>query len=214
MSAAKYVLFFGIPLIPHVMGGYLMFNIDRYVINSMFNLHYVGLYILAIQCSLPAKIFFLSIQRTITPVLYELLSCQESARSIVKRTYLYIFFLVLASLIAFPVVEPLILLVVPEDYKPAAVLVSWLLLGRVFHGIYLHFSIFILFEKRTLTVSVITCISAIIGVAGLFVLLPIHGLIGAAYSFCGASAVRALLSYIVVVRVTKLPWINGYFTRS
>lgn len=214
MSAVKYVLFFGIPLIPHVTAGYLMFNLDRYVINSILDLHHVGLYILAIQCSVPAKIFFLSIQRTITPIVYELLSRSESAASIVKRTYLYVFFLILVSSIAFPLVEPLISLVIPEEYKPAAQLVRWLLLGRVFHGIYLHFSTFILFEKRTFTVSVITCISAVIGVAGLFVLLPVHGLIGAAYSFCGASAARALLSYIVVVNVTKLPWINGYVIRS
>ena len=94
----KQILLFGVPLIPHVLGGFLLSSIDRFVINEKLGLSEAGFYMVAVQISMAFTIIFDAINKAFIPWLFEILiSGNEKLKSkIVRYTYLYyIFFLLL-----------------------------------------------------------------------------------------------------------------------
>jgi len=97
----KDALFFGIPLIPHALGGWIMTSIDRIFINSMVGVAATGLYSVGYSVGMIIGLFAHSFDLAWSPFLYEKLKENNySAKvKIVKITYLYDGILIVLALI-------------------------------------------------------------------------------------------------------------------
>lgn len=207
----KQILLFGVPLIPHVLGGFLLSSIDRFVINEKLGLSEAGFYMVAVQISMAFTIIFDAINKAFIPWLFEILiSGNEKLKSkIVRYTYLYYIFLLLISILPFLIGSWLLLLIAGNEYKPAGEVIGWLCLGQIFGGMYLMVTNYIFYTKRTASLSLVTISSGILNVILLFVLVADFGIKGAAIAFAISKLVQFLLTWYLANKVIKMPWFTS-----
>lgn len=204
----KEALKFGVPLIPHVGSMFLLTTVDRFVINSELGLAQAGIYMVAVQFGMTLSLVFDAVNKAYVPWLYERLERNDEAEKyqIVRYTYAWYVFILLGAGLAFLIGPPVVLFVAGEQYEESASLIGWLVLGQVFGGMYHMLTSYIFYSKKTGLLSFVTLISGILNLALLSVLVPILGLVGAAYSFCVGMAVRFVLTWYVAQKRYPMPW--------
>lgn len=201
-------LAFGVPLIPHVLGGFLLLSVDRLVINQELGLEMTGIYMVAVSFGSAFNIVFNSINNAYVPWLFGQLKEGGAERKyrIVKYTYFYFLFLLVMSFLAFYVAPPILRLVVGESFYTAAESFPIIILGQVFFGMYLMVTNYIFYVKKTKCLSIVTIVSGLINLGLLLIFIPYFGIIGAALAFMLANFIRFIVTWFVASRVCSMPW--------
>src|SRR5690606_5039639 len=172
------VLRFGIPLIPHVGGIFLLASVDRFVINAELGLAQTGIYMVAVQFAAALALVFDSINKAYVPWLFERLKRDQMSEKheIVRFTYIWYALILCGAALAFAVGPWLVILIAGEEYARAGDLIGWLVLGQVFGGMYLMVTNYIFFSKRTGSLSLVTLVSGLLNVVLLVLLTGRFGL--------------------------------------
>ncbi len=206
----KEALRFGVPLIPHVAGMFLLTTIDRFVIKEELGLSEVGIYVVAVQFGMALRLIFDAINKAYMPWLFERLKRdnEEEKKQIVRYTYGWFALILFGAGLSFLVVPWLVIFVAGDEYKRAGEVVGWLVLGQVFHGMYLMVTNYIFFSKRTGFLSLATIFSGTVNVLLLIILVDYLGMKGAAYAFCFSMGIRFILSWYVAQKRHAMPWFN------
>lgn len=206
---------FGVPLMPHVIGLFLLGTVDRLMINDRFGLAEAGIYMVAVQLSMAMAIVFSSINNAYVPWLFERLKRNDEAekKGIVRLTYLYFVVVLASALLAFPLGPWLVPLIAGERYAEAGPILGWLALGQAFAGMYLIVTNYIFFSKRTGLLSLVTVGSGLLNLALLVVLIDIFGIKGAAIAFAAAMAMRFILTWWIAHWRHPMPWTQPNFFR-
>lgn len=211
-AAPQYIreaLAFGVPLIPHVAGGFLLTTVDRLVINAELGLHEAGIYMVAAQLTSAIGLVLASVQNAYVPWLFERLkrdNAQEK-RMIVKHTYRWFLALLVVVVLAFLVGPPLVALIAGPQYAQAGEIVGWLALGQAFSGMYLMVTTYVFYGKRTGILSMTTITSGALNILLLVVLIRMFGLPGAAIAYSIAMGVRFLLTWFIAQKSHPMPWL-------
>ena len=203
-------LAFGIPLIPHVAGGFLLMSIDRLIINAELGLADAGIYAVAAQLTMVMMLVFDAINKAYVPWLFEKLKLgrPEDKLQIVRYTYAWFGAIILCVVLAFLLGKPIITIIAGDQYSSAGELVGWLALGQGFVGMYLMVTNYIFYSKRTGLLSLVTIISSLLNVFLLFTFIRIFSLKGAAIAFSTAMGFRFLCTWWVAQRKYPMPWFN------
>ncbi|MBO6851796.1 MAG: polysaccharide biosynthesis C-terminal domain-containing protein [Marinobacter sp.] len=208
---------FGIPLIPHVGGLFLLASVDRFVINAELGLAQAGVYMVAVQFAAALALVFDAVNKAFVPWLFERLNRDNEREKlfIVRMTYGWYALLLCGAAMAFIVGPGLVRIIVGEGYERAGDLIGWLALGQVFGGMYLMVTNYIFFSKRTGLLSLVTISSGLVNVGLLVLLIGYFGLEGAAYAFCIAMALRFVLTWWVAQKRHAMPWfgVNSQIAR-
>jgi O-antigen/teichoic acid export membrane protein len=204
----KDALSFGIPLIPHALGVWIMASIDRLFINSMVNISTTGIYTVGYQVGMIIGLIATSFNQAWSPFLFDKLNENkiDVKIKIVKFTYIYsaviIFLALLLSLTAPWFLE----FFVSKDFYGAYKYVFWVALGYAANGMYFMVVNYIFYVKKTYILAWITIFAAIVNVILNYFFIKANGAIGAAQ----ATAVSFLLSFVLTwalsARVYKMPW--------
>lgn len=204
----KGALSFGIPLIPHVIGGFLLLSIDRLVINKELGLDMTGIYMVAVSLGGALNIVFNSINKAYSPWLFAKLKegNEEEKRSIVKKTYQYFIFLICMALLSFVIAPPLLKFIVGPEFHQAADLLPLIILGQVFLGMYFMVTNYIFYIKKTKYLSYITISSGAINVFLLLLFIPYYGISGAAFAFMVANLWQFICTWVVSSKLYYMPW--------
>lgn len=201
-------LAFGVPLVPHVAGIFLLGAVDRAVINDILGLHDVGVYMVAVQLALGMAIVFDAVNKAYVPWLFERLQRDQSheKHALVRWTYVH-FALSLLAAGGLALFGPhIVSLVAGPGYEAAAQALGWLALGQAFSGMYLMVTNYVFYSKRTGWLAVATISSGALNVALLLVLVPAYGLRGAGMAFAISMAVRFLFTWALAHRSHPMPW--------
>lgn len=206
----KEALKFGVPLIPHVGGMFLLSTVDRFVINSELGLSQAGIYMVAVQFGMALALVFDAITKAYVPWLFERLkrNYESEKKRIVKNTYIWYVVILFLALVSFIIGPPVITFIAGESYSAAGEVIGFIVLGQVFNGMYLMVSSYIFFSKKTGLLSAASLFSGVINLILLFVFVPKLGIIGAAYAFCLSMALRFLLSWGAAQKRHPMPWFN------
>ena len=201
---------FGIPLMPHIAGGFLLVSVDRIVINREIGLAEAGIYMVAVQLTAAVGIVFDAINKAYVPWLFEQLKADELAQKqkIVKLTYAWFMLIILGVMLAFVIGPPLVVFVAGEQYAQAGQVVGWLALGQGFQGMYLMVTNYIFYSKRTGLLSIASISSGILNLVLLIILVRIFGLEGAAIAFAISMGIRFLLTWWIAHKRHPMPWFN------
>lgn len=207
----KEILRFGVPLIPHVGGSFLLLSVDRLVINSELGLAPAGIYMVAAQLATVVALVFDAINKAYVPWLYERLKRNDDRekRQIVRYTYLWYCVLLVGAAIAFIVGPSVVVFIAGDEYSSAGKVIGWMVLGQVFGGMYLLVTNYIFYSKRTGLLSLVTIFCGLINVSLLVFLVPSHGIEGAAWAFCVAMTVRFMFSWWVAHKRHPMPWLTS-----
>ena len=204
------ILKFGVPLIPHVGGGFLLLTLDRYAIASILGLDQVGVYMVAVQFSMVAALFFDAFNKAYVPWLFERLKSPDEKIKfrIVRLTYAWFFVVILGAFLSFYVGPLLIYIFAGEGYAESGGLVGFLVLGQVFGGMAGMLINYIIFSRKTGILSLITLISGAVNFCLLLAFVKGLGAVGAAYAFCLSMGLKFVLSWYFANKKIPMPWLS------
>ncbi len=192
------ILKFGVPLIPHAIGGTVMAMSDRYFISYYIGNEEVGLYTVAYQLSALMLLVGMSINQAWVPMLYSLLRSNNKMTQIIKYSLgLALFFLIVGTSIFF-LKNLLFNLLVSHKFDSAMEFFPWLLIGFIFQSLYFLVTNFLFFEKKTALLAKITFSGAILNIVLNFLLIQEFGTVGVAY----ATAITWLIFFLFVFYFT------------
>lgn len=207
-SHTKEALAFGLPLMPHTLGGFLLFSVDRFVINANLGLSDAGVYAVASQLIGVMSMVFGAVNNAYVPWLFQRLKDDVPAekRQIVRYTYIWFGLIILAVACVFLVGPPLVVLIAGEKFAGAGSVIGWLALSQAFIGMYLMVTNYIFYSKRTVYLSFTTLMSGLINMVLLPFMVVSYGLKGAAGAACIANGLQFLVTWWLAARLHPMPW--------
>ncbi|PKM48964.1 MAG: polysaccharide biosynthesis protein [Firmicutes bacterium HGW-Firmicutes-7] len=204
----KDALFFGIPLIPHALGWWIITGIDRIFINSMVGIAATGIYTVGYQVGMIIGLLAGSFNLAWSPFLFEKLkeNNYSTKLKIVKFTYLYDICIIFAAL-ALSFIAPYFLkFFVSENFYFAYKYVFWIALGHAFNGMYNMVVNYIFYVKKTYILAWVTFSSAGINIVLNYFFIKANGAIGAAQATTITFFIKFILVWILSSKVYKMPW--------
>lgn len=208
---------YGVNLVPHFCGIFLLGTADRYIVNSNMGLYEAGIYMAAIQVCRVFPIFFDALNKAFVPWLFEKLSSNDIKAKIqvVKLTYYYIILLLIVSVLSFCLFPHITLLILGDEYNTVGTIVGYLALGSCIQGIYYMFTNYLIYSKKTGVLSSITIFSGGCNIALSLMLILNYGLLGVCYAFILSNIVRITLTFIFAAKYMSMPWFlsNGRFIK-
>ncbi|MGX5913502.1 lipopolysaccharide biosynthesis protein [Aliidiomarina sp. Khilg15.8] len=213
----KEAMAFGVPLIPHILGAFLLITADRAVVGSILGLEEAGYYMVAAQIALALGILLDAFNKAYSPWLFERLKRNSLVEkvAIVKFSYGYIVTLLVAAAIGFWIGGDVLIFIAGESYSPAASIVGWLFLAQAFRGIYFLFTSYIFFAKKTFALAKITLFTGMLHVSLLVVMLNWKGLEGAGVTLCISMFIQMIVTAWVSSRLVSMPWgVRNVFTKN
>lgn len=204
------VLKFGVPLMPHIAGGFLLSTVDRFVINKEIGLAEAGIYMVAVQLTAAIGILFDAINKAYVPWLFENLTADslQQKQKIVKFTYIWFVLIIVGVILAFFIGPPIAVFIAGEQYAEAGKVVGWLALGQGFQGMYLMVTNYIFYSKKTGLLSAASISSGILNLVLLIILVRAFGVEGAAIAFATSMGVRFLLTWWIAQKQHPMPWFS------
>ena len=199
---------FGLPLVPHALGGILMTMTDRLFITNMVGIKETGLYTVGYQIGMIISILSSSFNQAYVPWLYGKLKLGNVRvkTKIVKFTYIY-FVGILVSAIFLSIFTPLLLrYFVGKEFQDSGLYVTWVALGYAFNGMYLMVSSYIFYAERTTYLAVITAVSAIMNIVMNYIFIRSNGAVGAAQATCLLYLINFILTWVLAAKVYDMPW--------
>lgn len=207
-SAYRDALGFGLPLIPHLVGGFLLMLADRIIIANVINVHAVGIYMTAAQIGLVLNLITTSINRAFSPWLMKNLSMADPSRDrrLVGATYIYC-----ASLFAVAAIFSwLAVLALPSIAGPAfaeaAPIIPYVVMGTAFTGAYFMVTNYIFFKSRTGLLSGATLTTGLVSLFISYSMVSSFGVIGAGYAFLISQFILFAVTWFIASRVHAMPW--------
>ncbi|MBO1519711.1 oligosaccharide flippase family protein [Oceanisphaera pacifica] len=199
---------FGVPLIPHVAGAFLLISVDRFIIGKKIGLTEVGVYMVAVQLVSIMSLIFDAINKAYVPHLYEVLKRNDfyEKRKIIIFTYLWFIFILLGVGLVFIIGPWFVVFFAGEKYAQAGDVIGLLALGQGFRGMYLTVTNFIFYSKRTSVLSTITMGTGVLNVFLLIVLIKFFGLVGAAVAYSLSMALFFFLTWWYSTQLVSMPW--------
>ena len=203
---------FGVPLIPHVIGGLLIVAADRLVIVRLLDVAQAGIYMVALQVGQALGLVTESFNKAYAPWLMKNLSKSTEALrvEIVRGTYLY-FVLVLAAAAAFGLLAPMFLgFLVGESFRAAGELVIYIALGFAFGGCYYMVTNYIFFESKTTVLALVTFVSGLVNIPLMFILVRHNGIAGAGQAFMLTHALSFIGTWWLAHKLHPMPWLKAF----
>jgi|GEM_PF-401719 len=215
MGSLRSLLSFGIPLIPHFIGGWVMMMVARLYLNNLATVADTGLYSVGFNIAAPIALFVGAANQAYVPALFSKLSDPATLDRLLLARVLLIgaaVLPILAVLYGFAAYWFLPLIVGPRFYG-AADYVLWLGLAFAIQGVYFIFGNFVIYSKRT---SLMSWRADFLGGLAMLIACPlliqINGPIGAAQASALAFAVSCI-GCITASRVAyPMPWREAAFS--
>lgn len=206
---------FGIPLIPHSIGGFVLALSDRFFISSMVDVSAAGLYSVGFTFGGLLMILHAAFYKVFLQYAFENLSStndsDEVKSKLVKITYIYITLFVISSIGLFFIAKTIFPFFVGEKFQDAYVYVLWIALGYAMLAAYQMFGIYVIYTKKTKMVAFRTdFLAAVIKLPLTYFLIIYIGPIGAAIATFAAYFITAISAWQINNKAYPMPWFSFY----
>jgi len=204
----KDALAFGIPLVPHSLGNWILTGIDRIFIASMIGIAATGIYTVGYQIGMIVGLIATSFNQAWSPFLFEKLkeNSPQSKVRIVKFTYAYIPAILLLAVILSVVAPWFLTTFVGPEFRGAQQYVFWIALGYAANGMYMMVANYIFYAKKTHLLAAVTLFTAAVNVGLNYVLIRANGPVGAAQASAASFFLGFVLTWILSAKVYRMPW--------
>jgi O-antigen/teichoic acid export membrane protein len=212
LEKAKHALKFGLPLIPHAIGGLLIAVSDRMIISSTLNIHSTGIYTVAFQFASILGVLMNGLNTAFVPWLFENLRLNSELimRKIVTFTYITFIIIFLSVLIGNFIIEVLFDQIIDKKFLESRQYIFILLLAFGFNGMYLMVTNYLFFTEKTHLLAISTFIISIFNIPLCFYLTSWYGLKGATYSTAIAYFLLFIVTWQISSKSFKMPWKKPY----
>lgn len=209
----KYIragVIFGLPLILHTVGKFVINQSDRIFIAKMVSIEEAGIYNIGYQVGMVILLLVGAVVNFIQPYLYQRLSelTEKSEYEIVRTTYIVIIGL-LVSLLLLTLGSPILFnFFIDKSYSGGMVYVFWTGLSYFFWGVYVLFAGYIYYYKKTRQLGYLALLNVVINIALNYLLILRFGALGAVYATCISFFVVAAIVIWRATLLVKLPWFD------
>lgn len=203
-------LSFGVPLILHTIGKFVINQSDRVFIAKMVSIEDAGIYNIGYQVGM---VILLIVQASINffqPFLYERLADLnfKAENEIVKTTYIIILSLFII-LILLTLGAPLLFnKLIDKSYSSGIIYVFWTGLSYFFWGIYMLFAGYIFYKKKTKQLAVLAILNVVLNIVLNYFLILRFGALGAVYATCISFFVISVIVVWKATTLVRLPWFD------
>jgi O-antigen/teichoic acid export membrane protein len=189
-------LAFGLPRVPHAFGQQVMAVGDRFILSWLRTpTGDIGIYSMGASFGLTQKLFLSAFEYAWAPFYYAT-ARERDAPKVFALVTTYAFAVLAAMTAGLSAIgADLLDLMVPDDYASAAAVITWTSVGVLLQGIYLLTSIGLNLTKNTKFYPLSTLAGAGASVALNVVLIPRHGVIGAAWANAAAYGLQAAVAF-------------------
>lgn len=188
-------LCFGIPLIVHVLSNALLAQADRIILSNKLGNEAAGIYSFAYNLGMAISIIIMAWNSSWQPRLF--IFIRESALTKINIVNKYsTLFIIMVSVIFMLFSKEMVLVMSNEDYYKSIDLIPVVVLGNTFIHIYLIYVNFVFYKKKTFFISIATMIALAINILMNYLLIPVLGLEGAAWSTVIAYAFLCIIHYL------------------
>lgn len=212
----KYLLKFGIPLLPHSLSFWIKEGLDKVLLTSFCGLAANGIYSMAMSFGATYTIFNNAFNNAYVPYLQKKLtklelaesSLQKEKKKIVNLTYKITSIFIILYFFSVFVCWIAINYLLSDKYKPSFEYIPWIMLSLTIMAFYNLVIQFIYNKKKTLGLGIITFIGSIIQVALTYLFIKYIGASGIKYSLVICSLIMMLIVWYYSNKVYPLPWFS------
>ena len=198
----KYAVLFNLPLLPHYLAGTILASSDRIMIQKMVSSSAAGIYTLAYSISLIMNMVKDSLNKTISPYLYQRIR-EKDYKSIPKVIYPALVVIALANLVLISFAPEIIRIFAPKEYLEAIYVIPPVAMSVFIQFLYLCFAPFeFYFEKRIWTAAG-TLTSALLNLILNYIFIQLCGYQAAGYTTLVCYSLNSLLHYFFMRKVCK-----------
>ncbi len=209
-SIFRALLKFGLPFIPAGLASIVTQVIDRPILLALTDASTVGVYQANYKLGIFMMLFVSMFQYAWQPF-YLKQSLKENAKELFAKVFTYFtlfaltIFIVLALLIEDIVkIKFFGFYLIGKNFWGGLYIVPIVLLAYVFNGFYINFLAGIQIQKKTQYMPLVSGLGAIVNVISNFILIPIWGMLGAAYATLFAYFSMAVYQYFLSQRFYKI----------
>lgn len=204
----QHALWYGVPLIPHIFGVWVITMTDRVFITNMVGLAEVGVYAVGYQIGMIISLLQNSFNQAWVPWLFERLKQNDPIvkLKIVKFTYFYIAAILFTALLLAYLAPFILKVFVGKDFIKASKFVIWIALGFAFNGMYKMVTNYIFYVGKTYLLAWITLFTAGINVILNYIFISYNGVVGAAQASMVSFFMSFVLTWILSAKVYKMPY--------
>ncbi|UJF25331.1 oligosaccharide flippase family protein [Suttonella sp. R2A3] len=208
-SDIKNALLFGLPLIPHAIGGFLMVSTDRVMLANMLDITVVGIYMVGLQLGQAMSLLADSFNKVYAPWIMKNLSNPEiNKEKLVKNSYIMMIAFLVVGLLWGLVAMIGLPYIVGERFMAAKSVIIYMCLAHAFTALYNIVGNYIFYAEKTKVLAIITFSVAIINIPLTYFLVRIYGIEGAALAFLIAQILFFLATWFLSNKVLPMPWLT------
>ncbi len=199
---------FGLPLVPHAIGGLLIASVDRFMITNILDVGSAGIYLVAVQIGLVLNLITDAGNRAFAPWLMRSLKQQDPDHDlmVVRLTYLGFGILIILGLAMGLAAPTALAFLVGEQFRSAGSVVIYITMGQAFGGMYYLVTNYVFFAGKTGKLAAVSLTSGLLNIGLSYVLLTTRGLEGAAQAFMAAQLLLFLGTWWLAARSHPMPW--------
>ena len=213
----KRIMQFGLPLMPHAIGGVALAMTSRIVVQHYLGSSDLGIYTVAFQISSMVIVVGSAVSTGWQPYLYEQLALNTAtSKNQIVRVSLVLSSLVILSgvllVIAMPVVYKYI---VDAAYWEGIWVAQGLVVGGTLNAVYFLYSGYFFYYENTSTLAKVTIGVGMATILINIITISLYGMVGAVVSYIFTWLSFTVSVMILAGRIVKLPWMNlGIETKS
>lgn len=205
----KRAISYGLPLILHIAGGFLLTQSSKIIIVNQLGKAELGIYAVAFQISMVISLIVNSFNLGWVPFFYKLMNedNHKSKKLIVKYLYSVIVIFVLSAIFIMFLMPYVYKFYVDEKYSEGISIANFLVFGFLLNAIYRLFGNFFFYNKKTMVLGITTLGCAVVNIILNYTLIPFYGLLGSAFSSIVSFAVLMIVLVLLVVKKFSMPWL-------
>lgn len=183
LSQIRRIVSYGLPLLPTNLAAYLLFAVDRYIMQGFLSLEDIAIYTFAYKI---ATVLDVLITRPFAldwaPRRFKIATQPNPAQKYVQILLIYLWVAIGFALVIIALTPLLYALIAPRSYWPAMDLVPIILLAYIIYGLSYPLNIGIMLKDRTRDLPVIGWLTALCCLGLCIWWIPAFGIIGAAWA--------------------------------
>ena len=208
----KDLLSFGLPYVPSMLSVLVMDQISRFFLDRMIGQEATGIFSANYKLGMIMAFVVAAFRFAWHPFLLST-SKEKNAPQIFARILTYflaitgIFFLVITFFLKQIIHIKLFgITILGSAYESGIVIVPVILLAYVFYGVYVNLIVGIYLKKKTAYMPLITGTGALVSLIANYTLIPVLGIMGAAYATFLAYFSMALMLYLFSRKLYPIPY--------
>ena len=212
----KHALSYGIPLIPHAIGGLFIALSDRLIINNILSIHAAGIYTVAFQLASILGVLMNALNTAFVPWLFENLksNCEIKKQKIVTLTYLIFLGIIFAIFFGNFIINLLFSYFIDNKFLESKQYILILLFAFGFNGMYLMVTNYLFFIEKTSLLAKSTFLISLLNIPLCFFFTKWYGLSGATYATAISYCLLFFITWFFSARYFKMPWTKPYLFKK